>query len=93
MSRLTLIVVTPEGNRQPLECDSVQITVADNENGKSGGSYGIRPGHIKALFALDSGTIKAVSGGSAVLTALSGPGFASVDNNTVTAVIEKFETQ
>ncbi len=91
MSALTLSIVTPSGSHGPVECDSVHLTLADNAEGNSGGSCGIRKGHIKSLFALDKGSLTAYRGEKAVLTARCGAGFASVDSDTLTVVVEEFK--
>lgn len=90
MTELTLKIVTPTGSRDPIRCDSIHLTLCDGERGRGGGSYGIRPGHAKALFALDDGPLTALLGGSAVLEGRCGGGFAAVDRSTVTVVTETF---
>ena len=89
-ARLTLRIVTPTGARDPIACDSVHLTVCDDGQGKGGGSYGIRPGHTKALLALDAGPIRAFLAGEPVLSGQTGGGFATVDGGAVTAVVESF---
>ena len=93
MSDLKLSVVTLAGTMEPIECDSVQLNVADNAEGKGGGSYGIHKGHIKSLFSLATGTLTALKNGETVLKAATGDGFATVQNDTVTVVVNQFETQ
>lgn len=90
MSKLILHIVTPNGARDPIPCDSIRLTICDDLNGKGGGSYGIRAGHAKALLSLDQGTLKAFLSGQQVLTGESGMGFATVERNTVTVVAEAF---
>lgn len=90
MSELTLNIVSPKGVFGPVYCDSVQLTVCDDLKGKGGGSYGIRSGHIESLLTLDKGIIKAFLEGKNILTAKCDCGFATVKNNTVTAVVEDF---
>ena len=87
---LTLIIVTPAGAMQPVGCDSVHLTVCDDLQGKGGGSYGIRAGHTKTLLALEKGGLSAFAGGKNVLDGESGSGFATVDKDVVTAVVEFF---
>lgn len=91
MSEMTLKVITPAGTLAPARCDSVHLTVCDDAQGKGGGSYGVRAGHTKALFALDAGPIKAFLDGAPVFSGQAGVGFATVDGGTVTAVVERFE--
>ncbi len=90
MERLTLNIVTPAGALPPVECDSIHLAVADNGEEKGGGSYGIRPGHIQALLALERGGIAAFLRGEKIFFGESGAGFASVDHDVVTAVLEDF---
>ena len=91
MSALTLNIVTPSGSRNGLQCSSVHLTLADNSEGKGGGSFGIRKGHIKSLLALEKGSLTAYDGENLILKAHCGAGFASVDADTVTVVVEEFE--
>ena len=90
MGQLTLKIATPKGTRDPVMCDSIRLTICDDLSGRGGGSYGIRPGHAKALFSLDKGSIRAFLSGRNVLTGESGVGFVTVDQNTVTVVTEDF---
>lgn len=90
MSKLILNIVTPNGARAPIQCDSVRLTICDDLSGRGGGSYGIRAGHEKSLLPLDQGVIKASLSGQNLLTGRSGAGFATVERNTVTVVTEAF---
>lgn len=90
MAELMLKIVTPEGAHGPVPCDSIHLTVSDTPQGKSGGSYGIRPGHTKAILTLDAGGITAFLAGEPVLSGRCSRGFATVEQNTVTAVLEDF---
>ncbi|MBR6694540.1 MAG: hypothetical protein IKL62_06310 [Clostridia bacterium] len=91
MGEITLRIVTPSGEPQAYECDSIILTVCDDIAGKGGGSYGIRKGHAKALIALDEGKITASLGGSKVLSAHTSSGFAMVENNVVTVTVENID--
>ena len=91
MGTLTLKIVTPLGALEPLECDSVRLTVCDDENGSGGGSYGIRAGHARALFALDRGPLRAFLGGEQVFSARVSGGFALAEGGTVTALVEEVD--
>ena len=93
MDNIILIIVTPSGSMEPIECDSVHGTVGDDLNGNGGGSYGIRPGGLKALYSLDAGELKAYLDGGLVLYGKSGTGFATFEDNTVTVVTESFEKE
>ncbi len=85
---LTLKIITPRGTLTELECDSVRLTVMDGEARKGGGSYGIRPGHLRSVYLLDSGDVVAFSGGSELERHTLNGGFATVDSDTVTVISE-----
>ncbi len=87
---LTLKVLSPAAETATLACDSVNLTVCDNSQGKGGGSYGIHKGHTSALIALGKGAIFAKKDGKEVYRAEVSGGFATVDSNTVTVTVEKF---
>ncbi|MBQ7936559.1 MAG: hypothetical protein IJ333_09500 [Clostridia bacterium] len=91
MHLLTLSVVTLTGALKPVQCDSIRLTVSDNPEGKGGGSYGIRKGHVKALISLDAGPLTAYENGAPILQAQAGNGFATVDQDTVTVVVDTFK--
>lgn len=86
---LTLRVVTPDRPVITAECDSVRLTLADDENGRGGGSYGVRYGHAKAVLLLGAGAVCAYSGGELVMTAECSDGFARVEDNIVAVVTER----
>lgn len=90
MKKLTLKIVTPTESPISIGCDSIQLTVSDNAKGNCGGSYGIKPGHIESLLSLSKGSVKAYDGGNEVLFGKSDDGFATVRENTVTVIVEKF---
>ena len=85
-----LIIATPKGSLSPVECDSVHLNISDDAKGKSGGNYGIRKGHVNALFSLEEGNVSALLNGETVFSGKTGKGFATVDNDVVTVVVEKF---
>lgn len=89
---ITLVITTPQSKSIEVKCDSVKLTVSDGKKGKHGGSYGIRHGHTKALFALSDGTLTATLGGNTVYSAKISGGFATVDNNKVTVVTDAATT-
>lgn len=92
MAELNLKIVTPQGETQEITCDSVHLTIADGSNGKGEGSYGIRPGHVKALISLAKGKISAFSSGDLIFSAECEEGFATVEKNKVTAVVENYNS-
>ena len=86
----TLSVITYRGKRPPILCDSVHLNVSDNTQGQNGGSYGIRKGHVKALLSLSEGPLLAFLNGEQILSAKAGNGFASVEGDTVTVVVDNY---
>ena len=90
MSKLTLTIVTPKGTRGPVSCDSIHLKICDDMNGKGGGSYGIKAGHTKSLLSLEKGVIEAFLMGEKILTGECDVGFATVNQNVVTVVVEGF---
>ena len=90
-NKLTLKIVSPQGILCELECDSIKLSVSDDKNGEGGGSYGIRKGHINALFALTSGKIEAFEGQQCCFSKDASGGFAEVKNNIVTIVADTMD--
>lgn len=90
MAELILNIVTPKCTYGPFECDSVHLTLCDDIKGKGGGDCGIRKGHVKSLLSLGEGEVKVFKEGKSVLTGKSGYGFATIDNDVVTAAVEMF---
>ena len=89
MSALVLKIVTPEGEMEPVPCDSVTVYARDNERGEGGGSMGIRRGHIEAVAALETNSqVRAYSEGKLIASFTVSGGFASIKNNTVTVITE-----
>ncbi len=86
--KLVLKLLSPQGLLQQVECDSVNLCIVDDKNGKGSGSYGIRKGHAKALICLSKGKIEARDGGKVVLSKEVDGGFANVENDTVTVVAD-----
>ena len=87
---MQLIIATPKGSLEPIECDSVHLNISEDANGKNGGSYGIRKGHVNALFSLEKGNITALLSGKTIFSATTTNGFATVNNDVVTVVVEEF---
>ncbi len=86
---LTLKIVSKNGSSTPVECDSVHLTVCDDNNGCGGGSMGIRQGHVKSLISVDYGPITAYIEGKEIFSCKTDGGFATVENDIVTVVTEK----
>lgn len=90
---LKLRIVTPVKEYNYENCESVRLCVSDGENGKGGGSYGIRKGHAKALLCLSEGEIYASCNGEKILEAVTSSGFATVENNMVSVIVDEFKIQ
>lgn len=88
MDRLTLKIVTPTLKIDTMHCDSIHLTVHDDKNGKGGGSYGIRAGEIKTLFAVSEGPLLAYHEGNVIFSCKLLNGFATVLDNVVTVAVE-----
>ena len=88
---LRLLFVTPDGAKMQIECDEVQMTAQDNEQGALGGSFGVRKGHTAALAALEAGFVRALRGGETVLCAEIDGGFARIDGESVTVLTGKVQ--
>ena len=81
--KLTFTLFTPHCKFPSVECDSVKLSIADSISGEFSGSYGIRKGHAKAVFALAPGRISVSLDGREIFSAESQGGFAVVENNEV----------
>ncbi len=86
--KLTLKVVLPEGLLCQTQCDSVNVFIVDDKNGKGAGSYGIRRGHAKAVLCLGEGKIEAFDGEKSVFSKQTGGGFADIENDVVSVVVD-----
>ena len=85
---LTLCIPGPDGKEQRIICDSVRLCAVDGEKGRGGGGFGIRPGHAKAIAALDRHTLRAMLDGAVVYEAEIPGGIASVCGDVVTVLPE-----
>ncbi len=90
MKELVVEIITPDGTKFKGSCTYVQFNVADNSKGNYVGSYGIRAGHTKAIFALEKGLMKVFNDNSLILNCECGEGFATIDENSVFLVVESF---
>lgn len=88
---LTVKFFTVDRQIPAVECDSVRIPVADSSKGEFSGSYGIKKGHARAVFALKSGTVIVAKDGKTVLTANISDGFAMVENNEISITVDRIE--
>lgn len=81
--KLTFTLFTPHRKFPSIECDSVKLSIVDSISGKFSGTYGIRKGHAKAVFALANGKISVSLDGQEIFSAESTGGFATVENDDV----------
>ena len=88
---LTLKIVSKDGVKVPVECDSVHLRVCDDTNGCGGGSMGIRAGHIRSLISVDRGPVTAYLDGKEIFSRTIDGGFATVENDVITIVTEKVD--
>lgn len=86
---LELIVLTPHGEAVDVHCDSVHLTVCDDETGHGGGrsafTAAIFPGR---LLALGDGPADALLHGEAVFHTVVHGGFASVRNDVIRVITD-----
>ena len=88
-----LVFASPGAPETVVRCDAVSFTVPDGTKGKNGGSVGIRPGHINAMMALDSGKISARLEGHDVLSCVTSGGFAMVEDHRVTVLSDDLQIE
>ena len=86
---MKLMLLTPEGGSEIIDCDRVDLVACDNEKGEGGGSVGVRKNHIEAVVALEDGSpVRAWLDGREVYSAAVPGGFAMVRDNTVTVLTD-----
>lgn len=88
--QLILRMETPDGMTTQQSCTSLRLPVMDNRSGQNGGLYGIRPGHISAILALQEGKITAYTNDMLTLTATVSGGFAVVEKDIVTILTDRY---
>lgn len=86
---LELIVLTPHGEAVDVHCDSVHLTVCDDETGHGGGQVGFHRGHLPAVLALGDGPADALLHGEAVFHTVVQGGFASVRNDVIRIITDR----
>ncbi len=88
---INLVIVTPTGEAERVQCSAVTLYARDNKKGEGGGSVGILRGHAPAVIALEESSriICTLDGQKKVFTV--DGGFASVQNDTVTVVTPRAE--
>ena len=85
---LTFIVLTPHGEAANLACDSVHLTICDDENGHGGGLVGFHRGHVPAVLALGNGIAEAKLGGKTIFRSVVQGGFASVRDDVIRVITD-----
>lgn len=85
---LEFIVLTPYGEAVDVHCDSVHLTVCDDETGHGGGQVGFHRGHLPAVLALGDGPADALLHGEAVFHTVVHGGFASVRNDVIRVITD-----
>lgn len=87
-SSMILRILTPAGVSGEVECDSVQLALRDDAEGRRGGLVGIQRNHAPAVMALGRGEIRASRDGKPVFRAASAGGFAAVKDNVITVITD-----
>ena len=85
---MTLRLLTPGGLAAEVGCDSVQLVIVDDAEGRGGGSVGILRGHVPAVMALADGPVTADLSHRPVFRGTVLRAFASVENDVVTVLAE-----
>lgn len=88
MNNLSLKFLTQDGICEVYPCDSIHLPMADDKNGRGGGSMGIRKGFPDAVIALKEGRAEAFAEGSRVFLKEISGGFAIVKDGEVTLAAE-----
>lgn len=88
---MKLKVITVNTQIEKDNCDYITLTVADDKKGGFSGSYGIKKGHAKTVFALGEGKLTAQRQGEVIFSADVSSGFAKVEDNVVTVTVESVE--
>ncbi len=85
---MKLRLLSPTGVAAEVPCDSAQLFLRDNAQGRGGGMMGIKRGHIPAVMALGQGPVRASLGGTVVFSARVDGGFASVRDNEIIVITD-----
>lgn len=85
---LEFIVLTPHGEAADLRCDSVHLTLCDDETGRGGGLIGFHRGHLPAVLALGDGPAEALLHGEPVFHSVLHGGFASVRSDVIRVITD-----
>ena len=85
---MEFIVLTPHGEAVDVHCDSVHLTICDDETGHGGGQIGFHRGHLPAVLALGDGAADALLHGETVFHTTLHGGFASVRNDVIRVITD-----
>ena len=85
---LELIVLTPHGEAVDIRCDSVHLTLCDDETGHGGGQIGFHRGHLPAVMALGDGAADALLHGKSVFHTVLHGGYASVRDDVIRVITD-----
>ena len=85
---MKLKVITVDTHIEKENCDYITLTVADDVKGGFSGSYGIKKGHARTVFALGEGKVTAQRQGEIIFSAEASSGFATVEDNVVTVTVD-----
>ena len=85
---MEFIVLTPHGEAVDVHCDSVHLTICDDETGHGGGQIGFHRGHLPAVLALGDGAADALLHGETVFHTVLHGGFASVRNDVIRVITD-----
>lgn len=84
-------LITPSGDGESFECDSLVLNSAEGKDGTGGGSFGIRFGHTDAVCALAKGEIKALLKGEVIRRFNTDGGLATVTHDSVGIVLKSYK--
>lgn len=85
---MELIILTPHGEAVDVRCDSVHLTLCDDETGHGGGLVGFHRGHLPAVLALGDGAADAMLHEESVFHSTLHGGFASVRDDVIRVITD-----
>ena len=85
---MELIILTPHGEAVDVRCDSVHLTLCDDETSHGGGLVGFHRGHLPAVLALGDGAADAMLHGESVFHSTLHGGFSSVRDDVIRVITD-----
>mgnify|MGYP004728734885 FL=1 len=85
---MEFIILTPHGEAVDVRCDSVHLTLCDDETSHGGGLVGFHRGHLPAVLALGDGAADATLHGESVFHSTLHGGFASVRDDVIRVITD-----